>query len=312
MRITPDVLENMGRGKIFKDNKAKINALDFYRTGEFLVTSSDDESVNLYDTTTGKRQKILFSKKYGVDLIRFTHHKNAVICASKNDWEESLRYWSLHDNRYLRYFKGHRDRVVSLAMNPTNDTFISASLDNTIRLWDLNTNVCQGLMRRKGRPCVSFDPQGIIFATATSFNQIKLYDLRSYDKGPFSSFSLSVNPVDFTGMKFSPDGKYILLSTTTNVVFLIDAFTGELKQSYSGFVNNTQLALEASFTPDGQFVFSGSEDGTVHIWETLSAKRITIWKGGHTGPITCVQWNPKTMMAATADTTLAFWIVPND
>jgi hypothetical protein len=29
-------------------------------------------------------------------------------------WIESLRYLSLYDNRYLRYFKGHRDRSVPL------------------------------------------------------------------------------------------------------------------------------------------------------------------------------------------------------
>lgn len=81
--------------------------------------------------------------QYGVDLVRFTHHNDAVICASKNGWDESLRYLSLHDNRYLRYFKGHRDRVVSLAMSPRDDTFISGSLDNTIRIWDLNSNSCQ-------------------------------------------------------------------------------------------------------------------------------------------------------------------------
>jgi COMPASS component SWD2 len=309
MRITREVLESMGRGKVFKENRAKINAIDFYQSGEYLVTSSDDESVILYDVNAGKKHKALLSKKYGVDLIRFAHNPQSVICASKNGWEESLRYWSLHDNRYIRYFKGHRDRVVSLAMNPVNDTFISASLDNTIRLWDLNTNVCQGLLRRKGRPAVSFDPQGIIFAAATSVNQIKLYDLRSYDKGPFSSFTLNHATVEFTGMKFSPDGKYILLSTTGESIFLMDSFNGELKQTYTGFVNASALSLEASFTPDGQFVLAGSEDGTVHIWETFG-KQVAVWKG-HTGPVQCVQFNPKTMMAATADTNLAFWITPN-
>jgi hypothetical protein len=32
-------------------------------------------------------QKVILSKKYGVDLVRFTHTNNAVICASKNGWD---------------------------------------------------------------------------------------------------------------------------------------------------------------------------------------------------------------------------------
>ncbi|CAF1861023.1 unnamed protein product [Brassica oleracea var. botrytis] len=50
----------------------------------------------------------------------------------------------MYDNRILRYFKGHKDRVVSLCMSPINDSFMSGSLDGSVRLWDLRVNACQG------------------------------------------------------------------------------------------------------------------------------------------------------------------------
>lgn len=83
--------------------------------------------------------KTINSKKYGVDLVCFTPHPTTVIYSSKNGWDgmfiatygfscgllnlfevvyecfiypESLRLLSLHDNKYLRYFKGHHDRLV--------------------------------------------------------------------------------------------------------------------------------------------------------------------------------------------------------
>jgi COMPASS component SWD2 len=104
-------------------------------------------------------------------------------------------------------------------------------------------------------------------------------------------------------MKFSGDGKYILLSTTTNAIFLLDAFTGDTKQVYSSFVNSNNLTLESCFTPDGQYVVSGSEDGSVHVWETLTAKEVAVWRG-HTGPVNAVQWSPTSVMLASADTNL--------
>jgi WD40 repeat protein len=67
-------------------------------------------------------------------------------------------------------------------MSPVDDTFLSASLDSTVRLWDLRTNACQGLIRRTGRASVAYDAQGLIFAVATSNNAVKLYDLRSFEK----------------------------------------------------------------------------------------------------------------------------------
>ena len=76
---------------------------------------------------------------------------------------------SLTENKYIRYFGGHDKRVVTMAMNPADETFLSGrllfhcheksfqkikvraklitvfycSLDKSIRLWDLRSNHCQ-------------------------------------------------------------------------------------------------------------------------------------------------------------------------
>ena len=50
---------------------------------------------------------------------------------------------SLKENKYIRNFEGHNKSVVTLAMNPADETFLSGSLDKTIRLWDLRSNHCQ-------------------------------------------------------------------------------------------------------------------------------------------------------------------------
>jgi len=308
MRLTDETVKSLAIGKVFKDNQAKINSLDFFQDGEWIITSSDDESVHLYNTQTGSLDRTLYSKKYGVELIRFTHLHSAVLCASKNGWDESIRYLSLHDNRYLRYFKGHRDRVISLAMSPVDDFFISSALDDTIRLWDLRTNACQGLLRRKGRSAVAFDPQGLIFAAAIDNNSLKLYDLQSYDKGPFTTFQVPHDVVvEWKCIKFSSDGKYILLSTD-NIIFLVDAFTGDKKQTYAPF--GDLILYEASFSPDGQYVICGCEDGSIYVWHTLTGREVTVFQG-HAGPVGVVQWNPKTMMIASGCTNLVFWI-PGD
>ena len=109
-------------------------------------------------------------------------------CIAEND---IIRYLNVGENKYISYYKGHNKRVVTLCMSPTDDSFLSGSLDKTIRLWDLRSPNCQGLMHLAGRPVAAFDPEGLIFAAGINSESVKLYDLRSFDKGPFSSFKFS-------------------------------------------------------------------------------------------------------------------------
>lgn len=39
-----------------------------------------------------------------------------------------------------------------------------------------------------GNPTATIDQQGLVFAVAVESGVLKLYDLRSYDKGPFDTF----------------------------------------------------------------------------------------------------------------------------
>jgi len=164
-------------------------------------------------------------------------------------------------------------------------------------------------MHLPGRPVAAFDPEGLIFAAGINSESLKLYDLRSFDKGPFATFKLQQDKdCDWTGLKFSPDGKLILISTNGQVVRLIDAFQGTPLQTFTGHQNNKGIALEASFSPDSQFVFSGSTDGKIHAWNTETGQKVIVLNGDHTGPVQCVQFNPKYMMLSTACNNMAFWL----
>ena len=62
---------------------------------------------------------------------------------------------------------------------------------------------------------------------------------------------------------------------------------------FQGHINSKQIPLEASFSPDSQFVISGSTDGRVHIWNAENGTKVCVLNGDHTGPVQCVQFNPK-------------------
>jgi len=310
MRLVDNVVRSFRVAKVFRENTDKINNLDFALNGENLISSSDDDQIIIYDCEKGMQKRTVNSKKYGVDLIHFTHAKNAAIHSSTKI-DDTIRYLSLHDNKYIRYFPGHTKKVVTLCMSPVDDSFLSGSMDRTLRLWDLRSPNCQGLMHLSGRPVAAFDPEGLIFAAGVNSESLKLYDLRSFDKGPFTTFKLSQEKeCDWTGVKFSPDGKTLLVSTNGSIIRLVDAFSGTPLQTFTGHLNNKGIALEASYSPDSQFVFSGSTDGRLHVWNAENGYKLCVLNADHTGPVQCVQFNPKYMMLASACTNMAFWL-PN-
>lgn len=49
--------------------------------------------------------------------------------------DHAVRYLCLYDNQFLRFFNGHTDKVVSIAMSPTDDHFITGSVDRHVSLF---------------------------------------------------------------------------------------------------------------------------------------------------------------------------------
>ncbi|KAJ6794415.1 WD repeat-containing protein 82 isoform X2 [Iris pallida] len=312
VEIDDGTMRSMAIGAVFTDFVGKISSLDFHRTEDLLVTASEDDSVRLYNIANANLVKTTYHKKHGADHVCFTHHPSSVICSSRYNLEStrgSLQYLSMYDNRYLRYFKGHKDRVVSLCMSPVNDSFMSGSLDHSVRLWDLRVNACQGILHLRGRPTVAYDQQGLVFAVAMEGGAIKLFDSRSYDTGPFDTFLVGGDTAEVCDIKFSNDGKSMVLTTTNNNIYVLDAYGGEKRCGFS-LEPSPNLTNEATFTPDGQYVVSGSGDGTLHAFNIRMRNEVACWNS-HIGAVTCLKWAPRRAMFAAASTALSFWI-PNE
>ncbi|GMY12221.1 protein ANTHESIS POMOTING FACTOR 1 [Fagus crenata] len=329
-------------GMAFRDYNGRISSMDFHKTSSYLVTASDDESIRLYDVASANCLKTINSKKYGVDLVCFTSHPTTVIYSSKNGWDESLRLLSLHDNKYLRYFKGHHDRVVSLSLCSRKECFISGSLDRTVLLWDQRAEKCQGLLRAQGRPATAYDEQGLVFAVAFG-GYIRMFDARKYERGPFDIFSVGGDTSDANVVKFSNDGRLMLLTTMDGHIHVLDSFRGTLLSTYNVKPVSSNSTLEASFSPEGMFVIAGtvfisgilllyqkeaagsdlagavnniasntglldgSGDGSVYSWSVRSGKEVASWMSTETEP-PVIKWAPGSLMFVTGSSELSFWI----
>lgn len=276
-------------------------------------------------------------------MPRFTHKNSAIIYASTKE-DDTIRYHALHDNKYLQYFRGHKGKVVSLEVSPIDDGFMSGSVDKTVRLWDLRTPTCRGLLSLPCPPIVAYDSTGMVFAVAVgNFSRILLYDQANFDKAPFltieledrtlSKDSFPPRPIFITSMSFSSDGKYLLLGCSGNAHYILDAFEGNLIAKLEGHIGLERKNMnvppliepskgisgeEVSWTPDSKYVLGGSLDGRVFVWDIQNLQhrtehdrrnppmriKPTITLDGHPGPSRCVKFNPRFAMMCTAGTEL--------
>ncbi|KAL9106572.1 MAG: hypothetical protein Q9227_008418 [Pyrenula ochraceoflavens] len=314
---------------------SKITSLDFDDSGDWLVAASDDEQMHIFDIKEGKRTKSVASKKYGVHLARFTHHSRQILYASTKG-DDSLRLLELHSESFVRYFGAHQSQVTSLALSPSNDTFVSCSKDDTVCLWDLASRNPQGKLKLSTPYLAAYDPSAFVLAIASqSTSSILLYDVRNYDKAPFTTFDMSPHEDRYTSqskgrgwtkLEFSNDGKSLLLGTDYRGHFLMDAFDGRLKSFLVGRSGSSGRAApvsssskplgqgDACFTPDGRFILGGSgEDPDTLVWDVAQSGDA----GSYVQPtaklrgrerVAVIECNPRYNMVATGDNKVAMWL----
>lgn len=71
--------------------------------------------------------------------------------------------------------------------------------------------------------------------------------------------------------------------------------------------NLNRTKHEASFSPDSQFILSGSADG-VHIWNADTGIKVCVLDRGTPDSTRHVLFNPNYALLATADKTVNYWL----
>jgi COMPASS component SWD2 len=246
----------------------------------------------------------------------------------------------MYDNKYLRYFRGHSEKVVSLSMSPTDDYFLSASMDRTVCLWNLNSSFPIAKLKLDTHailPYAAFDTGGLVFGVmcqsgATGTHYLKLYDARNYDQGPFANIAPSPDLICramekqhqdpnfisrnmnllWTHFEFSADGKKVLVNTNSDLVLVCDSFQAETEpvaicSRNSTMGSETMTPVAAAFSPDSRFVLTGTGDNDVQVCDVNNGEIKKTLKG-HQSPVKVLACNPVYDMFASACVSTALWV----
>ncbi|KAI0462942.1 hypothetical protein LJB42_003746 [Komagataella kurtzmanii] len=260
---TIQVLDQDGhRVKELKGHTLGVSDLSWSDDGRYLASASDDTTVKIWSIESFKCVKTLVGHTYHVNCVKFNHKGNLLISGSS---DEAIRVWDINNSKCLKTLCAHSDPISAVDLSWDGTIIVSASYDGLIRLFDTQSGQCLKTL--------------------------------IYDGGDVSY------PVSY--VRFSPNGKYILASTLDGAVRLWDYMDnkvvktffahkqgiGEVSKTDMGKYNcNTDFFIDEK-DPSKIIVVSGSDFGSVFLWDVKSRKLLSLLQASEESPILHVQVN---------------------
>jgi WD40 repeat protein/tetratricopeptide (TPR) repeat protein len=206
---------------------------------------------------------------------------------------------AVYEVRERNRLEGHTGSIISVSFSPDAKTIATASLDNTVKLWNIHGKELKTLRRHSGGvKSVSFSPDGKTIATASWDNTVKLW---SRDGKELQSFKAHADRLH--SISFSPDGQKIATASADKTAKLWSINGKELQtlKGHSGGVNSV------SFSPDSKTIVTASDDNTAKLW-SFDGKELKTLKG-HSARVNSVSFSPdgKTIATASADNMAKLW-----
>ncbi|PSS07451.1 Coatomer subunit beta-2 like, partial [Actinidia chinensis var. chinensis] len=254
--------------KSFEVTELPVRSAKFIARKQWIVAGADDMVIRVYNYNTMDKVKVFEAH---TDYIRCVavHPTLPYVLSSSDDMLIKLWDW---DKGWVctQIFEGHSHYVMQVTFNPKDtNTFASASLDRTIKIWNLGSPDPNFTLdaHLKGVNCVDYFTGGDkpYLITGSDDHTAKIWNLGSPDPNfTLDAHLKGVNCVDyFTG----GDKPYLITGSDDHTAKVWDYQTKSCVQTLEGHTHNVSAVC---FHPELPIIITGSEDGTVRIWHATT------------------------------------------
>jgi WD40 repeat protein len=256
--------------------------LAFHPDGSLLAVPSSDNSVRVWDASTGRKVLTFHGHKDRVLAVAFSPDGRRLASTSE---DKTVKVWDvtagLARGELLApvfTLEGHTDRVIGVAFSPDGRLVATAGNDGTVKVWQAATGA--PLLDLPGQAIpnpqvvvLAFSPDGRRLAAGSERNTVKVWDLTTGD----AVYTLAGHTKPILNVTFSPDGRRLISAGRDRVVKVWDlggAEPGVLAPRRTLSEPTTLSAWCMALSPDGSRLAVGgpTADGNVRVYDTTTGE----------------------------------------
>jgi len=166
---------------------------------------------------------------------------------------------------------GHKS-VIKKVLWLDNNTILTASDDKTIKKWDISDDIGHMSHERTFEDAVSdISVTGDVLTVCSGST---VYFFRGdVSAMPYKQYQL---PTKINSAHLHENQQHFVCGGEDLKIYKMNFNTGAEIESYKGHFGPVHIVR---FSPDGKLYASGSEDGTIRLWQTTPGEAYGLWKG---------------------------------
>ncbi|KAH8797327.1 hypothetical protein DL96DRAFT_998614 [Flagelloscypha sp. PMI_526] len=277
-----------------------VTSTTFSPNGKYIVSTSEDPTVRVWDAQSGRKVRQLRGHTGPVSSAAFSPDDRRIVSASH---DRSIRIWDVESGEMLQQLNGHTGCVQIAAFSLDGMNVISVCEDKTVCRWDAESGV---QLRRLSSYTdnmfsVAFSPDGKQIASSCRNHFVHVWDVESGKE--LQRFSGHTDWV--YSVAFSPNGRQVVSGSGDRTVHIWDAESGSKLRQCNGHTDSVQ---SVAFSPNGKWLVSGSRDRSIRIWDAESGRLVRQLEG-HTRNVKSVAFSPdgNYVVSGSHDRTIRLW-----